>query len=162
MPGSCQMGADTASCGRAGCSLPEVDACACKNYDPDFLKLTFLIQPRLSPSTRKHRMIVEDSTSEQKLKLHSASSIASHMIACMSSTDGIHELWELSTTSPAHPALCGPELAHNSCLAAFEWQTTTGLPSRRGRRTRSDPITVGTGTMAELEIPRGKAHSRLV
>ena len=118
------MGADMASCGRAGCSLPEVDACACKKYDPDFLKLTLLIQPRLSPSTRKHRMIVEDSTSEQKLKLHSASSIASHMIACMSSTDGIHELWELSTTSPAHPALCGPELAHNSCLAAFEWQTT--------------------------------------
>ena len=107
-------------------------------------------------------MIVEDSTSEQKLKLHYASSIASHMIACMSSTDDIHELWELSTTSPAHPALCGPELAHNSCLAAFEWQTTTGNLRRRGRRTRSDPITVGTGTMAELEIPRGKAHSRLV
>ena len=107
-------------------------------------------------------MIVEDSTSEQKLKLHSASSIASHMIACMSSTDEIHELWELSTTSPAHPALCGPELAHNSCPGSFRVADDTGLLSRRGRRTRSDPITVGTGTMAELEIPRGKAHSRLV
>ena len=56
--GSRQMGADVASCGRAGCSPAGFDACAYQKYNFDFLKLTRLTRSRRSPSTAWKHMII--------------------------------------------------------------------------------------------------------
>ena len=109
-----------------------------------------------------NRHMIMCRTRQQKLKLRAASGIAPHTIACISSTDEMHERTQLSAAIPAHSALCGSGAALDSCLAPFKRRMTAGDPRRRGRRTRSAPIVVAPGTMAELEIPRGKAVFRAV
>ena len=49
--GSRQMGADAATCGRAGCSPAGFDACAYQKYDFIYLKLTRLIAATVTQST---------------------------------------------------------------------------------------------------------------